>query len=315
MSHVTSMVNVQNLKVSYRIKGRIKVAVDNVSLNIDKGETLGIIGESGSGKTTLGMALLKLVKIDSGKIYFKGKDITLLKEKDMKDIRRLMQLVPQDPYSSMNPRLKIKDIIVEPLLAYTKSDTLEIKEKMERVIEQVGLDSSVAERYPHELSGGQRQRVLIARALIGDPEFIVLDEPTSNLDVSIQAQILNLLLDLQEKRNLSYLFITHNILVAKYMADRIGVMYNGKLIELGTTKNIINNPLHPYTKELIESVPLAGFKSRLKAYNVLDVQEPIVLKGCVYANRCKLAKEICKIKPPDIINYNNGHKVACHLYT
>ncbi len=232
MSHATSIVEIENLRVSYKVREGKKIAIDNVTLSITKGETLAVLGESGSGKTTLGLAILKLVKVDEGKIYFKGNDITNLKEKEMSEIRKLMQLVPQDPYSSMNPKLRIKDIVGEPLLANPDH----VIDKIRNSLEQVGLNPSITERYPHELSGGQRQRVLIARALISNPEFIVLDEPTSNLDVSIQAQILNLLLDLQIQKNLTYLFITHNISVAKYMADRIAILYHGKLVEIGKSK-------------------------------------------------------------------------------
>lgn len=246
MSHATSIVEIENLRVSYKVREGKKIAIDNVTLSITKGETLAVLGESGSGKTTLGLAILKLVKVDEGKIYFKGNDITNLKEKEMREIRKLMQLVPQDPYSSMNPKLRIKDIVGEPLLANPDH----VIDKIRNSLEQVGLDPSITERYPHELSGGQRQRVLIARALISNPEFIVLDEPTSNLDVSIQAQILNLLLDLQIQKNLTYLFITHNISVAKYMADRIAILYHGKLVEIGKSKNVIMKPLHPYTTKL-----------------------------------------------------------------
>lgn len=312
MSDATYIVEVKNIKVLYKNKQQ-RPALDNISLQIKRGETLGVIGESGSGKTTLGLSILRLVKINEGKILFKGIDITNWKENQLRKIRRLMQLVPQDPYSSMNPKLRIKDILVEPLLNDNKTDNM--NEKIDKVLEQVGLDQSIKDRLPSELSGGQRQRVLIARALIGDPEFMVLDEPTSNLDVSIQAQILNLLLEVQEKRNLSYLFITHNLLVAKYMTDRLAVLYSGKLLELSEAKEIIKNPLHPYTIELIEAVPSEGFKKRLKEKDFQTIELKNKQNGCVYLDRCKFSKEICKTIEPNLKQVKSNHWVACHLYT
>ncbi|QXJ30989.1 ABC transporter ATP-binding protein [Saccharolobus shibatae] len=312
MSHATSILEIENLRVSYKVKEGKKIAIDNVTLSISKGETLAVLGESGSGKTTLGLAILKLVKVDKGKIYFKGNDITNLKEKEMREIRKLMQLVPQDPYSSMNPKLRIKDIVGEPLL--TNPDN--VINKIRNSLEQVGLDPSITERYPHELSGGQRQRVLIARALISNPEFIVLDEPTSNLDVSIQAQILNLLLDLQIQKNLTYLFITHNISVAKYMADRIAILYHGKLVEIGKSKSVIMKSLHPYTTKLIEAVPSNGYKAKIREFEISEADDSKnQSKGCIYFSRCPFAKDICKVKEPQLRTIDNDHMVACHLYT
>jgi oligopeptide/dipeptide ABC transporter, ATP-binding protein, C-terminal domain len=312
VSHATSIVEIENLRVSYKVREGKKIAIDNVTLSITKGETLAVLGESGSGKTTLGLVILKLVKVDEGKIYFKGNDITNLKEKEMREIRKLMQLVPQDPYSSMNPKLRIKDIVGEPLLANPDH----VIDKIRNSLEQVGLDPSITERYPYELSGGQRQRVLIARALISNPEFIVLDEPTSNLDVSIQAQILNLLLDLQIQKNLTYLFITHNISVAKYMADRIAILYHGKLVEIGKSKNVIMKPLHPYTTKLIEAVPSNGYKAKIREFEISEIDDSKnQSKGCSYFSRCPFAKDICKVKEPQLITIDNDHMVACHLYT
>ncbi len=309
MSDVTSIVNVKNLKVVYNKK---KIALDGISIHVDKGETLGVIGESGSGKTTLGLSILRLIKITEGEIHFKGLNITNWNEKQLRKIRKFMQLVPQDPYSSMNPKLKIRDIVVEPIL----NEKNGLDEKVNKVLQQVGLDPSIKDRYPRELSGGQRQRVLIARAMIGDPEFIVLDEPTSNLDVSIQAQILNLLLDMQEQRNLSYLFITHNIQVAKYMSNRIAVLYGGKLVELGETKEVIKDPLHPYTMELLDSIPSSEFKVKLKqGYNYVEGENKVIMRGCVYFNRCKFAKQICKDVKPELRQIKANHFVACHLYS
>lgn len=309
MSDATSIVNVKNLKVVYNKK---KTALDGISIHVNKGETLGVIGESGSGKTTLGLSILRLIKITEGEIHFKGLNITNWSEKQLRKIRKFMQLVPQDPYSSMNPKLKIRDIVIEPIL----NEKYDLDEKANKVLQQVGLDPSIKDRYPKELSGGQRQRVLIARAMIGDPEFIVLDEPTSNLDVSIQAQILNLLLDMQEQRNLSYLFITHNIQVAKYMSNRIAVLYGGKLVELGETKDVIKDPLHPYTMELLESIPSSEFKVKLKqGYNYVEGNNKVITRGCIYFNRCKFAKQVCKEVNPELRQIKVNHFVACHLYS
>jgi len=308
MSTVTSIVKTEKLSVVYKTKKNKIYAVDNINIDIKKGQTLTIIGESGSGKTTLGMAILRLIKITSGKIFFKNIDITNMKENELRNLRRYMQLVPQDPYSSMNPKIKVKNIITGPIQG--KIDM----EKIEKTLESVGLDDSVLERYPHELSGGQRQRILIARALVGDPEFLVLDEPTSNLDVSIQAQILNLLLDIQRSRNLTYLFITHNMAVAKYISDRIAVMYSGKIIEIGNVKDIIENPLHPYTQELFNAIPDKNFRFRLKNIMINEISNFNHIIGCKYSSRCKFAKEICNTRNPELINVKNEHYVACFLY-
>jgi len=304
------MVKTENISVVYQSrfhKNRI-IALDKVNINIKNGETLTVIGESGSGKTTLGMAILRLIKISEGKIIFKDMDITKASEKDLRKIRRFMQLVPQDPYSSMNPKLKLKDIITEPVHGHIE------EEKLEKILSNVGLDTSILERYPHELSGGQRQRALIARALTSGPEFLVLDEPTSNLDVSIQAQILNLLLELQKTYNLTYLFITHNMAVAKYISDRIAVMYLGKIVEIGNVKDIIEDPLHPYTKELFSAIPDKNFKLRLREFSIVDKLN-FNNYGCKFYNRCRFAKEICKTKEPPLVKIKPDHEVACFLYS
>ncbi|MDG7029473.1 MAG: ABC transporter ATP-binding protein, partial [Nitrososphaerota archaeon] len=229
--------------------------VDGVSLSVKKGEVMTVIGESGSGKSTLGFALLRLVKPSAGRVVFSGQDIGELKGSELRRLRRKMQIVFQDPYSSLDPRLHVKDIVSEPLYGSGMKDRADIEERTARAMALVGLDPSAKSRYVHEFSGGQRQRIGIARAIVGDPQFVVLDEPTSNLDVSIQAQILNLLLDLQSKSGASYLFITHNMAVAQYVSDRVAVMYAGEMVERGASKDVIGDPVHPYTKDLLSCVP------------------------------------------------------------
>jgi|ECHhosMinimDraft_1075155.scaffolds.fasta_scaffold00419_2 peptide/nickel transport system ATP-binding protein len=299
------MVEVRDLTVSYKVKGGTLNAVDGVSLAVRKGETVTVVGESGSGKTTLGMVVLRLINPTSGQVFFKGEDITRLGEGELKRFRGRMQLIPQDPYSSMNPRLRVGEIVSEPLLGR------EDREKVKEALNSVGLDWAVMERYPHELSGGQRQRALIARALVSDPEFLVLDEPTSNLDVSIQAQILNLLLDLQSSRNLTYLFITHNMAVAKYVSDRVAVMYRGRLVEIGDAKEVMSNPLHPYTKALFDAVPEGDFRAKLRE---LEVRDEGRQKGCRYSDRCKFVRDQCRLREPDLLKVKENHEVACILY-
>jgi oligopeptide/dipeptide ABC transporter, ATP-binding protein, C-terminal domain len=299
------MVEVRDLTVSYKVKGGTLNAVDGVSLAVRKGETVTVVGESGSGKTTLGMVVLRLINPTSGQVFFKGEDITRLGEGELKRFRGRMQLIPQDPYSSMNPRLRVGEIVSEPLLGR------EDREKVKEALNSVGLDWAVVDRYPHELSGGQRQRALIARALVSDPEFLVLDEPTSNLDVSIQAQILNLLLDLQSSRNLTYLFITHNMAVAKYVSDRVAVMYRGRLVEIGDAKEVMSNPLHPYTKALFDAVPEGDFRAKLRE---LEVRDEGRQKGCRYSDRCKFVRDQCRLREPDLLKVKENHEVACILY-
>ncbi|ABP95215.1 MULTISPECIES: ABC transporter ATP-binding protein [Metallosphaera] len=305
----TNLVETENLGVEFTAGGRVIRAVDGVSLGIGEGETFTVIGESGSGKSTLALAILKLIKIKSGKIFFKGQDITKLKESEMRSIRREMQIVLQDPYLSLDPRLRVGDIVKEPLLPLGEKGD----DKVDEVLSLVGLDPGVATRFPHEFSGGQRQRIAIARSLISDPKFIVLDEPTSNLDVSIQAQILNLLLDIQERRKVSYLLITHNMLVAKYMSDNVAVMYSGKIVERGSAREVIGKPLHPYTMELLNVTPTKGFMERIRKMEFIQEGE-IPIKGCRYANRCRFAKEVCRTTEPTLKKVSQDHEVACFLY-
>jgi peptide/nickel transport system ATP-binding protein len=290
-------------------------AVDDVGLSVGVDETLGLVGESGSGKTTLGRVVLLLEKPTSGQILFRGEDITNLRGEELRQIRKKMQIVFQNPNSSLDPRQRAKDIISEPLRAFKEKRERSIEDSVLHVLEAVGLPQDGLMRFPHEFSGGQRQRIAIARALVLNPEFLVLDEPTSALDSSVQAQILNLLRKLQEELGLSYLFITHNVNVVKYMADRIAVMYSGKLAEIGETREVLEHPLHPYTSALISAIPKADPEDRTERVNLKgevpsSVQPP---SGCRFHPRCPYAKEICSESEPELREVRRGHWSACHF--
>jgi oligopeptide/dipeptide ABC transporter ATP-binding protein len=290
-------------------------AVDSVNLKIGPKETLGLVGESGSGKTTLGRVMLMIEKPTSGRIFFKGQEITNLKPEDLRKMRKKMQMVFQNPNSSLDPRQRIKDILAEPLKAFRQHRNEEIKEIVLRVLGAVGLPEDGMMRFPHEFSGGQRQRVAIARALVLNPEFIILDEPTSALDSSVQAQILNLLRKLQDEFDLSYLFITHNVNVVKYMADRVAVMYCGKMVEVGETQQLLERPLHPYTMTLIASIPKPDPDDKLQAMTLKgeipsSVNPP---SGCRFHPRCPYAKEICRTTEPELREIEGAHWSACHF--
>jgi len=289
-----------------KIKPIIVRALDDVTLSIYKNETLGIVGESGSGKTTLGRILATLDPPTSGDLYFEGEKIT---KSNINKVRKKVQIVFQNPASSLDPRLKVFDVVSEPIMHMSFRERSKM---VKEVLDEVGLDFDyVYNKYPRELSGGQQQRVAIARAIVGNPEFVVLDEPTSALDVSIQAQILNLLVRLQRERNLTYLFITHNINVAKYISDRISVMYAGKIVEIGNNEDIISSPKHPYTQSLIASVPSLNRKelSPPKGEVPSLINPP---PGCRFNPRCPFVMEICKDKEPPLIELN-GRSVACWL--
>jgi len=293
-------------------------AVDGVSFKIKRREVFGLAGESGSGKTTAGRLLLKLIDPTSGKIYFKGKDITVLPEKNLMPLRRRMQIIFQDPYESLNPRMTIDDILSEPLrVQKIVSSEAEIEEKVVEVLKDVELvpPKEFLYRYPHELSGGQRQRVAVARAFVLNPEFIVADEPVSMLDVSIRAEILNLMLDLVEKFDASFLYITHDLALARHMCDRIAVMYLGKIMEMGSTEKIIYEPLHPYTEALISAVPIPDPTSkRIEVVIKGEIPSPInPPPGCRFHTRCPIAEEICRTEEPALINAGGEHYVACHV--
>jgi peptide/nickel transport system ATP-binding protein len=289
-------------------------ALNDVSFWIRPQETLGVVGESGCGKSTLARALLGLYPPDSGQIYYQNKRIDNLTPQKMLPFRKKMQMIFQDPYASLNPRMTVKRTLEEPVIFHNKSITpAEVREKVDEVMLQVGVEPGWAARYPHEFSGGQRQRISIARALMVDPEFIVADEPVSALDVSIQAQILNLLMEAQEKRGLTYLFITHDLSVVKHFSTRVVVMYLGKICELGPTREIYQSPHHPYTQALLSAIPELG---SLKAKHIKlkgEVPTPIDLPtGCVFHGRCHYADERCVDEIPQLIGLNSGTQVACH---
>lgn len=314
------LIEVKNLKQYFNINmGMFRTkplkAVDNVSFSINKGETLGLVGESGCGKTTVGRTLLHLYKPTGGEIYYNGK---LLKTKeDIKQFRTKATMVFQDPYSSLNPRMTVADIIGEPLDVHKLySSKAERKEKILELMGHVGLNSEHAARYAHEFSGGQRQRIGIARSLAVNPDFIVCDEPVSALDVSIQAQVINMFADLQEKMGLTYLFIAHDLLVIRHISDRIAVMYLGKMVELADAAEIYDHPLHPYSKSLLSAVPLPDPKiARANQRIVLhgDIPSPLnAPSGCPFRTRCAYATEQCACEIPEFKEVSKGHFVACH---
>ena len=317
------ILEVENLKKYFPIVSgafRKKVgdvkAVDDVSFTINAGETLGLVGESGCGKSTTGRTILKLIDATAGKVHYKGHDVLNASKDEIKALRREMQIVFQDPYSSLNPRMTVSQIVGEALVEhglYKKGK--ELDEYVTEVITQCGLASYHLNRYPHEFSGGQRQRIGIARALALNPSFIVADEPVSALDVSIQSQIINLLTDLQRDRGLSYLFISHDLGVVKYISHRVGVMYLGSLVELSEKKAIFDNPKHPYTQALLSAIPVPDPKSKAKRIILQgDIPSPAnPPSGCKFHTRCMYAKDICKEQVPEFRDLGGGHFVACHF--
>ena len=312
------ILEVQNLKKYFPVKSGFKKltlkAVDGVSFTINRGETLGLVGESGCGKTTVGRTLLQLYKPTAGKVIFEGQEVT---EKNINEMRKKMQMVFQDPYSSLNPRMTVEDIIGEPLdvhKLYTSRS--ERREKILSLMELVGLNAEHATRYAHEFSGGQRQRIGIARALAVNPDFIVCDEPVSALDVSIQAQIINMFEELQAKLGLSYLFIAHDLLVVQHISKRIAVMYLGKLVEIGDADEVCNSPIHPYSISLLSAVPIPDPKLERSRHRIVlegDVPSPLAMpEGCPFRTRCKYATEKCAKEMPPLTDRGNGHFAACH---
>jgi oligopeptide transport system ATP-binding protein len=312
------ILEVQNLKKYFPVKSGFKKltlkAVDGVSFTINRGETLGLVGESGCGKTTVGRTLLQLYKPTDGKVIFEGQEVT---EKNINEMRKKMQMVFQDPYSSLNPRMTVEDIIGEPLDVHKLYTTrAERREKILSLMELVGLNAEHATRYAHEFSGGQRQRIGIARALAVNPDFIVCDEPVSALDVSIQAQIINMFEELQAKLGLSYLFIAHDLLVVQHISKRIAVMYLGKLVEIGDADEVCNSPIHPYSISLLSAVPIPDPKLERSRQRIVlegDVPSPLAMpEGCPFRTRCKYATEKCAKEMPPLTDRGNGHFAACH---
>ncbi|MEC1373885.1 dipeptide ABC transporter ATP-binding protein [Heyndrickxia oleronia] len=318
-----NLLEIQNLKTYYPIKGgffkrtvgNVK-AVDDVSFTIGKGETLGLVGESGCGKSTTGRTILRLLSPTSGKIIFDGKDITNLSGKDLRLARKDFQMVFQDPYASLNPKQMVGDIVSEPIRNFSNKSLKDLKDEVMSLLKRVGLPEDAYYKYPHEFSGGQRQRIGIARALALKPKLIIADEPVSALDVSVQSQVLNLLKELQDEFDLTFLFIAHDLSVVKHMSDRIGVMYLGNLVELADKDSLYSEPLHPYTQALISAIPEPDPRKR-KERIVLqgDVPSPAnPPTGCPFHTRCPVAKEECSKVKPTLKEVKPGHQVACILY-
>ena len=322
-----TLVEAVNLKKYFQLgKGPFKKAaylraVDGVSFEVRKGETFGIVGESGCGKTTLGLMVMRLLEPTDGTVLLDGTDLFRLKGNELRQYRRKLAVVFQDPYSSLNPRMKVKDVLKRPLKIHGVTSSTETRDRIESMVKSVGLGIEHLERYPHQLSGGQQQRVAIARALILHPELVVLDEPTSSLDISVQAQIVNLLLGLQKQFELTYLFITHDILTIKHISDRIAVMYAGEFVEVSDVEEIFTNTLHPYTSSLLLSVPIPdakaiSIKKDLSTKGIVVHGEPpnllAIPEGCRFHPRCPFAADRCRKEEPKLLERGVNHKAACH---
>jgi oligopeptide transport system ATP-binding protein len=317
------LLEVNHLAKFYRIKGKRLTdpvqqlrAVDDVSFRLRRGEVLGVVGESGCGKSTMGNTIIRLLEPTRGEILFEGHDLAKMNRRELRQYRADIQMIFQDPFSSLDPRMRVFDIIAEPLRVHHAADGEELKRRVSELMEVVGLDASYAQRFPHEFSGGQRQRIGIARALAVNPEFIVCDEPVSALDVSIQAQVINMFDELQDKLGLTYLFIAHDLLVVRHISDRIAVMYLGKMVELADAKEIYDHPLHPYSQSLISAVPVPDPNiARANKRIVLKGDIPSPLKapsGCPFRTRCQYACDKCAESMPEFKEVSAGHFVACH---
>lgn len=318
-----TLLRVEDLKIYYPVAGsgfgkkEFVKAVDGVTFEVKKGEVFGIVGESGCGKSTLGRGVCKLENLTSGHVYLDGEDITEYNDRRMRSIRKKVQMVFQDPYASLNPRMSVFDIIAEPLLVHhLYQDKADLEKKVLDLLHRVGLDDYHANRYPHEFSGGQRQRIGIARALAVEPSLIIADEPVSALDVSIQAQVLNLLNELKHDLDLTYIFVAHDLSVVEYISDRVGVMYLGNFVEVGEEEKIYSNPMHPYTQALLSAVPVPDPTAKRERI-LLEGSIPSAHKpptGCKFHTRCPKCMECCKTQAPERYEVDDGHYVYCHLY-
>lgn len=317
------MIEVKDLKKKFIIKSKVLGiekavvnAVNGINFKIEKGETLGLVGESGSGKSTTGRLILRLLNPTSGNVYLEGKDISTISNKEFRKIRKDLQIVFQNPYSALDHKLTIEDILIQPLQIHKIVHPLEYRNEVCRLLNMVGLSAQDRKKFPHEFSGGQRQRIGIARALSTKPKFVVCDEPVSALDVSVQSQILNLTMDLQEELDLSYLFIAHDLSVVKHVSHKIAVMYLGKIVEKGEVDKVFDNPMHPYTKALVSASPtvdLGEKNNRIKLEGELPSAMKIP-KGCAFQNRCKEKMDICEKVTPQLLEFSDGRYIACHLY-
>lgn len=314
---MSELIKIRDLQKYFETPGGLLHAVDHVSFSIEEGKTLGVVGESGCGKSTLGRTILRLVEPSAGTVEFEGKDITSFDRKELLNFRRQAQIIFQDPYASLNPRLTVSEIIAEPLIVnHVYKHQKDMEQAVFQMMELVGLSPKLVNSYPHELDGGRRQRIGVARALVLRPKFVVCDEPVSALDVSIQAQILNLLMDLQEEMKLTYMFITHDLSVVKHISDEIAVMYLGKCVEKAPAKELFANPRHPYTKALLSAIPVPDLSRRGRKREILagEVTSPIEPKpGCRFAARCPYAKPQCSGSDILLKDYGNQHYAACVL--
>lgn len=313
------LVEVKNLQKHFEVeKGKVLKAVNNISFDIYEGETLGLVGESGCGKSTTGKTIIRLYRASGGEVLFHGEDVHSISGKNMKAFNRKMQMIFQDPYASLNPRMKVEDVIAEGMDIHEMFKGKERQKRVFELLETVGLNKEHASRFPHEFSGGQRQRIGIARALAVNPEFIIADEPISALDVSIQAQVVNLLRELQRDHGLTYLFIAHDLSMVKHISDRIGVMYLGAMMELSESEDLYADPLHPYTRALLSSIPLPDpetEETRKRTILKGEVPSPIdPPSGCPFRTRCPEAMEMCAVESPKWLEAKPKHFVACHLY-